>query len=402
METPTKPRSSGPPTSKGAPSKPESDWQYRLPREGWFVLLAAVFLLGIGFFKGINLVMLLGDALLALLILNRLTVGRGLTSLQARRRLPPLLFARTSAPVEVELANPTRRARLGLSIEDDGPRHSLRWFTVRLKGRDREVYRKPVVLPQRGYYTWGSMAVVSGAPFGLVQRRVVLAPGEDVIVLPCLGQLDRSRFRRHLRSLSPRGERVRQHPQSHPAAQAEFHGLRTFRTGDSPRLIHWRTSARRGELMVREFEDVPSENLLLVVDPSLPSPRRPEEKKRAERAFEEVVSLAATICWEWCRQAGDRLTLAVASRDPVLLDGPTSPLQARRVLEALAVLESGAANDAVLDCLSRTSLSPAAVLLIGVGHSRVAGPLEQVLKRPVNCVDAAALHLLDYYEAPLR
>ena len=52
-------------------------------------------------------------------------------------------------------------------------------------------------------------------------------------------------------------------PRRHPAAQTDFHGLRTFQPADSPRWIHWRTSARRGELMVKEFEETPTDNLIL-------------------------------------------------------------------------------------------------------------------------------------------
>ena len=67
------------------------------------------------------------------------------------------------------------------------------------------------------------------------------------------------------------------------------HGLRQFRAGDSPRWIHWRTTARRGELMIREFEDMPNDHLVLIVDPG----------ERDHPVLERLLSLAATICWDW-------------------------------------------------------------------------------------------------------
>ena len=66
----------------------------------------------------------------------------------------------------------------------------------------------------------------------------------------------------------PRGEHSRQAGSRHELARADFHGLRQYRTGDSLRWIHWRTSARRGQLMVKEYEDVPGEDLVLVFDPT--------------------------------------------------------------------------------------------------------------------------------------
>ena len=94
-------------------------------------------------------------------------------------------------------------------------------------------------------------------------------PAEEVVVLPRLGRLHRGLFRRLLWTTAADADRRRRLPRRHPAAQDQFHGLRPFRSGDNPRSVHWRTSARRGEWMVREFEDLPGDNLVLVFDPAL-------------------------------------------------------------------------------------------------------------------------------------
>ena len=61
-----------------------------------------------------------------------------------------------------------------------------------------------------------------------------------------------------------------------------------FRPGDSRRHIHWRTTARRGTLMVREFEDWPSDNLILLVDPWTTRPPGADD----DPAVECLLSLA--------------------------------------------------------------------------------------------------------------
>jgi uncharacterized protein (DUF58 family) len=157
-----------------------------------------------------------------------------------------------------------------------------------------------------------------------------------VIVLPAVGRLDRALLRRHLRSvLSPRRSeevRLRRPGWMHPLAHDEVHGLRPFRPGDCPRAIHWRTSARCGELMVREMEAIPGDDLAVVVDPTGPG----------GPAFEAALSLAATLCWEWCRRRGDRLALVLPSLEgnggePV--EGMTGPELGREALERLALLQ---------------------------------------------------------------
>jgi uncharacterized protein (DUF58 family) len=374
-----------------------------LPIAGRYYLLVTAVLLAVGIHRSINLLMLLGYALLVMAGLNLLAARRSVRGLRARRRLAEWLFARTPCPVEVRLNNPSRRPRSGVRIEERGAHHAHTWHTDALPGLGSRTYRTDIVLSRRGRYDWGALTARSGYPFGLVEWCETLAAGEETVVYPALGWLHRGRFLRHLRGLAaqPRRLPARRRAQTHPAAQAEFHGLRTYRTGDSPRLIHWRTSARRGELMVREFEDEPSDNLLLIVDPTLPAESDYCGVPLREQ-FEEVISLAATICWEWCRRRDDRLVLATAGPRPVVQAGLTGPVHARRVLDTLAVLECGPgpADPAVIARLKATSLPSAIVVLLALGRSSLADPLAQALSRPVNSLDATRTDRFDFYMPP--
>src|SRR5205814_7019129 len=70
----------------------------------------------------------------------------------------------------------------------------------------------------------------------------------------------------------------------------EFHGLREFRSGDDPRDIHWRTSARRGRPFVRELEEETGRIVMIVLETgAAPVAGDPV------RAFEDAVSLAASL-----------------------------------------------------------------------------------------------------------
>lgn len=375
----------------------------RLPTAGRSFLLVAVVMVALGFHRRINLLMLLGDALLMMAVLNYAAARRSVRGLQARRRFGEWLFARMPCVVEVQVRNPSRRARLGVRLEEKGAEQTATWAVDCLSGQGCLTWRREVVPPRRGRFTWGAVWASSAYPFGLVERRVRLAEEESAVVLPRLGWLHRGRFLRRLResAMEPRQMSARCPPRPHPAAQAEFHGLRLYHSGDSPRLIHWRTSARRGELMVREFEDEPSENLLLVVDPTLPSESDYCGVPLREQ-FEEVVSLAATICWEWCRRSGDRLLLATATSKPSIWEGLTGPALARRTLECLAELSCGAgpADLAVLKKLQEHPLPPAVVVVLALGRSALADPLRMALGRRVHCLDATRTDGFDFYTPP--
>jgi len=387
-------------------------------------LLIALVLLAIGVHRRINLLMLLGDVLVVIVLWNLLAAGRSLRGLQVRRRFDDWLFARTPCVVEIQVSNSDQNARLGLRIEEEGPKaaDSLRKLSGGnaaascrvecLPAQGSVSWRREVTLPRRGRYTWGGTWASSGYPFGLVERRRMLVAEETVTVLPYLGWLHRGRFLRHLRDLAaqPRQSQLRRKPLPHPAAQAEFHGLRAYRSSDSPRLIHWRTSARRGELMVREFEDEPSDNLLLIVDPALPAPLSPsnersdegEDRASLHEQFEEMISLIASICWEWCRRRDDRLVLATATAEPTVLDGLTGPAHARRILECLAALEcgTGSVDGAVIRRLQARRLPTAVVVVAALGRSALVEPLRRALGRRVHYLDASRTDRFDFYTPP--
>jgi uncharacterized protein (DUF58 family) len=405
----------------GPAAKPEvarPPRRFGVPPEGRFWLLATAATLAIGLFKGINLLTLLGCLMLALWAVNALLAGGPLRRLRGRRWIEGPVFAGTPAAVTVEATNAGRAAAAGVRLDDGAPGQGPAGFVPRLPSRAAVRLRREVVLPARGVCAWGALLAVSGYPFGLAQRRAVLAPAEQVVVLPRLGRLHRGRLRRHLPPVGLSVGRSSHHPRRYPTAQAEFHGLRAFRSGDSPRWIHWRTSARCNELMVREFEDVPANNLVLVLDPSLPNDERgtmnDEPKTGPDHSsfivphsslLEDAISLAATICWEWCRQKGDRLVLAVAGDRPAVLDGVTGRDHALRLLECLAVLEpgtgeAGAGYELVLERLAGMPLPPAPVLLLSAGPSDLAAELGRRLRRPVACLDVSALSGVDFYEKP--
>jgi uncharacterized protein (DUF58 family) len=391
---------------------------YLLTKAGRYFLLAALVLLLIGIYRRINLLLLLGDVFVVLVLLNLWAAGRSLRGLRIRRRLDDWLFALTPCRVEVQISNLSRRARMGLLIDNgewqragsvsDGwsvayASGSSTWLVDWLPPRGSVSWRDEMTLPRRGRYSWGAVQARSGYPFGLVQRHRLLTAAETIWVLPRLGWLHRGRFLSHLRELSLqlRDSGIRHKPRPHPAAQAEFHGLRSYRSSDSPRLIHWRTSARRGELMVREFEDEPSDNLLLVVDPTLPAESDYCGVPLREQ-FEEMISLTASLCWEWCRRHGDRLVLAAATAEPVVLDGPTGPAHARRILECLAEIECGPGpiDTAVVAPLQARCVASALTVVVALGRSALADLLRRALGRRVHCLDATRTDCFDFYTPP--
>jgi uncharacterized protein (DUF58 family) len=358
---------------------------------GWLLVAAALTLIGL--IRGINLLLLFGYALFLTAALNVWLASRQVRGLSGRRRIAGPIFAGVESPVEIELTNPGR-GRRGLVLEDRGAGEDLCCPVPVLEAGATCRVRGLSVPLRRGRHHWGGLWVGSSYPFGLLGRARLLAAPEDVLVLPALGRLRRDRLR------LPGGLEAVRRPSRHavvtPGAQAELHGLRDYRPGDSPRAVHWRSSARRGRLLVREFEEPPGDELLVVLDPGLP-----DDSAAGRAAVEAAVSLAATVCWEWAR-SGRWLGLVVAAPQPVVLGGAADRSHAVRLLAALAVAEAGPrAAPAVLQAALRARHLPAAaVLLVAAGPSPLEVALRQARRGRVHALDPDDPSVRAFYEPP--
>ena len=349
-------------------------------REGVLWLLVAGAMLFIGILKGINLVIVLGYLLAGLWVINLLLARRAVTGLSARRLPRP--------PVQAGI--PTEWS---LEIRDDGPRAgnwtleervgdaAAAWLVIR--SGPGTVFRPRVraTFPRRGRYEIRPLAARSSFPLGLAGRSMQLLPPAELIVLPRPARVDGERLRAWLfRAWAGRDEERRK-VRRVVEREAEVHGLRDYRPGDSPRRVHWKATARRSRLTVREYEDAAPPRLLVVVEPWLPA--RPTEADRNQ--LEAAISLAAGVCKEWRREAGARLALVIAGPKPAALDGPPGPALTERLLLALALEPGGEPGDvtAALGELSRAAVAVPVLVLSSRADSPVAAAVGRALGRSV-------------------
>jgi uncharacterized protein (DUF58 family) len=365
-----------------------------VPRDGRLWLVVAAGILLAGWAKGINLLMLLAYLMLAIWVVNLIIAVRQSRRLSARRIPHGQFFAGTPSAWDVELSNPVGAAAAGWRILDCGPAHQGGWFLDRLDGGQTVRLQARAVFPKRGAYPADAVVGRCLHPFGLVQRTRTLAAAEQWFVLPALGKLDIEAFRAWLARMARSDGQVIRTSRPSMIRQDDLHGLRPFRPGDSPRWIHWRTSARRNQKMVREFEEAAGQNLIMILDPWTPT--------ADVSALDRAISLAATICWEWSRHGHDQLFFAVASRDPVAVAGSATREKSLLMLRALAVVEAEPAPDItpLLHAVAHKVVPAAlAVVVSARPNSPLAGRLASAWNRRV-----VALHVGDakpFYEEPL-
>jgi uncharacterized protein (DUF58 family) len=113
----------------------------------------------------------------------------------------------------------------------------------------------------RGVYPLTDTAVELGDLLGLLSvRPLVLADRSSIVVRPRLADLDG--LFSDAGSTAADGRRVL----LRRSAGFDFHSVREYEQGESLRRVHWPTSARRGQLMVKELEDTANDGVVVILD----------------------------------------------------------------------------------------------------------------------------------------
>lgn len=135
----------------------------------------------------------------------------------------------------------------------------------------------------RGVYEAGSVTLTSGAPFGLVRSRRTTLVRTPFTVVP--RWVDLPSFPILEPSSSPSDVL---HERARTGAGEEYLGVREYRPGDPLRAVHWRTTARAGKLIVREYQQEISSTVGVVL-------AGVDHGAGPESSFESLVSAAASI-----------------------------------------------------------------------------------------------------------
>lgn len=243
----------------------------------------------------------------ALPLLARLVVGRGRVGLRATRDLVPARLA-AGETGEAHLAvHSTRHIGTGVLIEDElPPALDVRpRFLVRLP-RGRTVQRYYPLRPQqRGVHQVGPLRARVTDPFGLAECGRELAGSTPLVVTPVVATLTGMPAGGGLGSGADGAGPGRSRPRRD--ADEDSTVVRGYRHGDDLRRVHWRTTARRDELMVRVEERPCRDGAVVLLDDRISAHRGSGPRSSLEYA----ISLAAGV-WIHLHRHGHRTRLVTA------------------------------------------------------------------------------------------
>jgi uncharacterized protein (DUF58 family) len=250
------------------------------------------------------------------------------TGIEVNRRLgSATVHDGDTTTVTLLIENQSRRAVGSILIEDDVNQLGVASFEVaRLRRRESTTATYRVTCRPRGVYRVGPTMVSVSDPLGLAETRLPAGPVDRIVVYPALEELSGFPI---VRGQDPAMQASR--PEHSRRGGEDFYTLREYQRGDDLRRVHWPSSAKTDELMIRQLETPWQSRALVLLDVR-------DASYESRDAFEKAVSGAATIVTH----------LVGSGFDADLWAGDAEPIDASRygsTMEKLALVQPDAGID---------------------------------------------------------
>jgi uncharacterized protein (DUF58 family) len=233
---------------------------------GWLARWTPVVLLGAG------LLVLVAGSVVHVLRRPRLALDRAVEPPRVEKGLPAISV--------VHVTNLSRRALAPVAIEQRLGDTPIRALLPRLRRGEQglRTYRLPT--SRRGRFEIGPVEIPRADPFGFCRTVQRLGHPEHISVHPRLLAMDplRTGITRNLEGPSS---------DASPQGTITFHRLREYVVGDDLRLVHWPSTARSGQLVVRHNVDTAQPYSVVLLDL--------DQDRYSQETFEEAVDVAASV-----------------------------------------------------------------------------------------------------------
>jgi uncharacterized protein (DUF58 family) len=309
-----------------------------LTRTGWLTAILAIVAGVAGRLFAIVELFVIAAVLGSLVLITLAWVRMTAVRLRVSRVVTPArVHAGESTRIEVSAKNTGagRTPVLHLSDPVAGTR-GARLHLAPLRGNDtaQAAYRLPT--DKRGVVNVGPLQLEIADPFGLARRRAIAAPVQSVTIYP---HVDTIRVPSLGGDEDPHGAAIRTNKLGQTSE--EFFALRQYVLGDDLRRVHWKSTARSQELMVRQDENPWQDRTTIALDV------RPGSYDEA--AFERAVSAAASVAAAAFRQ---RHVVRVISSDGYDSGVGAGLSQAEAILAYLAGVPLTKATGPIFDQLT--------------------------------------------------
>jgi uncharacterized protein (DUF58 family) len=276
---------------------------------------------------GNNLLYLVLAMLLSLIIASGFLSEWGVKGLAIKRTFPPFIFAQTPCRILVRVTNHKRYLpsfSLELEEEIDGEKKGGLAYLFRVGPHRTQTQAYRLSFPRRGIHRIPEPHILTRFPFGFFIKGARTKETREVLAYPQLLP-----WRQLPWEQAPGDESAGSRP--HKGRGEEIFAVREYLPGDASRDIHWRSTAKRSQTIVKEYERPGAKKVHIVLDTSVP------EKPTAQdlELFERRVSQAASLAYHLSMKQDYLVGLSLGAE---VIPAQTGDAHLHRMLRALAVV----------------------------------------------------------------
>ncbi len=350
--------------------------EMKLTPEGWVYLVVLGFITVGAVLRNVNLLIVMAGMMYAPLLLNWRAGIRWLKSFRATRRLPKRIHAGELANVQWSCENVSfgmaawnvvitdRITRLSdaqqtmrshveeVSANSEG--WQVRWFGEifsrfqrrmqlqtqsdikvrfdRIASGNTEVQTYRTFFSQRGKYAVGAGQLSTTFPFSLIVSRIHIPKTETLFVGPEIGQLHPT-WERRVQAVATGSDTLKR---QRSLEEEEFYALRPWRSGDSKKNIHWRTSAKYGQPIVKQHDQQNNRDFALLLDLHSSG----FEDDAAQTRCELALSFAATAILQIGNAVQGQVAVGICGEETELCQSRTQQGVISEVMKRLSVAQS--------------------------------------------------------------
>lgn len=218
---------------------------------GWVLGLGGIAWLLVAMVNHALIALLIGWAMLCLTGASLASALLSLYGFRIRRGPADQATAGQMLDMSLEIENPKWRRRQAIVLEEKLPFalvNPLCSIVPPVRRHSQLLFSRPVLAVHRGSFKLSPLTLRGGDPAGLFYRETTLSLPASIIVYPPVEPLPDLLLHQH------ETVQTTSHPISAAGTSQDFFGVREYTHSDGMRYIHWRSSARFGKFMVKEFE----------------------------------------------------------------------------------------------------------------------------------------------------
>jgi uncharacterized protein (DUF58 family) len=237
---------------------------------------------------GINLLFVIFAMMLSSMLVSGFLLENTTKKIRISRKLPKRIHAKKDCLVIFTIENLKKKMpSFSLVFKDyiKGIKDFPPVYALKIQPKSTLELEYTIKFERRGFYTFPYTILMSRFPFGFFQKSMEMLCYSTAVVYPEVRTIlqTSSLFNEYLLSKS-RKKLLKE-------GTDIFHGIRDFRTGDNPKWIHWKTTAKMRKTMLKEYEMEDINKVLIILDTHIPE----EQDKKLSESLEESIVLSASL-----------------------------------------------------------------------------------------------------------